>query len=204
MGDASSSALVAKAYLDRRDAFSTDLRPIDSYGHSSFQDITQLTLATLRRKGVLTPTEAVRRRDARAAVLRAAWASDWAMWSWYASGVETEAEAREALAAFEKVPLSPGAIDDESDSGRALLLGGRVDEAIPRLEKSVRSCRGLTTALAKTRSAYFLGLAREAKGDQDGACDAYGAVVARWGHARPRSVTAERAAARRTALHCAR
>ncbi|HEU4533313.1 MAG TPA: hypothetical protein VFS00_04315, partial [Polyangiaceae bacterium] len=47
-----------------------------------------------------------------------------------------------------------------------------------------------------------LGLAREAVGDRDGACEADRVVLGRWGRAPPRSLAAERAG--RRALGCPR
>jgi serine/threonine-protein kinase len=55
---------------------------------------------------------------------------------------------------------------------------------------------------AHLRGEVLLGRALEAKGDRAGACAAYASVVRRWGGAKPRSVTAEDAAARASALKC--
>jgi tetratricopeptide (TPR) repeat protein len=202
MGEPSRAAAAARSYLDRRDAFSADLRPIDTYGHFSFEDITLVSLGAVVRAGGMKKDDFLHRRRERETLLRAAWHDDWAIWCWRASGIETEEEAHETLDTLPEVPVAPGGVDDESDPGRALVLAGRIDEAIVRLENSISVCRGLTMAFRGTRSAYFLGMAREAKGNRDGACDAYRIVVSRWGHAKPRSVTGERALARARALGC--
>jgi eukaryotic-like serine/threonine-protein kinase len=51
-------------------------------------------------------------------------------------------------------------------------------------------------------AALHLAEAREASGDDPGACEAYRAVLDRWGGAKPRSMTAEAARARVRALAC--
>jgi serine/threonine-protein kinase len=53
-----------------------------------------------------------------------------------------------------------------------------------------------------TRAHLWLGLLREAKHDKEGACAAYRVVLARWGKAKPPSVTAAKAAERTRALSC--
>ena len=50
------------------------------------------------------------------------------------------------------------------------------------------------------RAHYLLGLALEGSGDKAGAAKAYRFVVSQWGQARPRSVTAEKAKARLSAV----
>jgi serine/threonine-protein kinase len=56
--------------------------------------------------------------------------------------------------------------------------------------------------MAHTRALAHLGMAREATGDKDGACRAYASVLARWGSAKPRSVTADEVRAKARALDC--
>jgi hypothetical protein len=56
--------------------------------------------------------------------------------------------------------------------------------------------------LQHTRSWFFLGEARAAKGDRSGTCAAYGELLEHWGAAKPRSLTAEKARRRRPELHC--
>ena len=45
----------------------------------------------------------------------------------------------------------------------------------------------------RTHTLLILGMAFEAKGNHDGACAAYGTVLQRWGHAKPRPVSADKA-----------
>jgi serine/threonine-protein kinase len=54
------------------------------------------------------------------------------------------------------------------------------------------------------RTNLLYGQALEAQRDRAGACEAYRSILARWGKASPRSVTAEAAAKRVQALGCAR
>ena len=60
--------------------------------------------------------------------------------------------------------------------GRTFLLAGRTDEALPSLERAARSCRVFELPVEHTRAQLWLGTAREAKGDKEGACAAYRAV----------------------------
>jgi len=52
------------------------------------------------------------------------------------------------------------------------------------------------------RAIYLLGRVREARGDVAEACTAYEEVLARWGRAAPRSMTADEAKERMLALAC--
>jgi serine/threonine-protein kinase len=88
-------------------------------------------------------------------------------------------------------------------AGALYLLAGRVDDAVPLLERAATGCDALLAPFESTRAHHFLGLAREAKGDTASACKEYGVVLSRWGAARPRSVTADKAKERARALKCA-
>jgi eukaryotic-like serine/threonine-protein kinase len=136
------------------------------------------------------------------------------VWSFaYAAAALSPAEARAALAALpDYAPLSPismcmsfpildGGIPD-AEAGRVYLLADRVDEAIPYLKRAVASCGSFVSPFTHVHAALDLGRALEAKSDKPGACDAYGKVLARFGKAKPRSVSAEAARARRKALGC--
>jgi serine/threonine-protein kinase len=88
--------------------------------------------------------------------------------------------------------------------GHTLLYGGEVDKALPWLERAAHICFSHHGDLfAQMRARLELGQALEQKGDAKGACTAYGLITAQWGHAKPRSVTAEQAKQRMKALHCA-
>ncbi len=122
----------------------------------------------------------------------------WAMI--YAGFAETQEEANEAFAVLPLfLPLPPDSrrtMSFAADYGKAAALAGRFDEAIPLLELVTRACIALDSPGLQTRSFFFLGQAREGKGDLEGARKAYQIVVDRWGTAKPKSVTAEKAKAR--------
>jgi serine/threonine-protein kinase len=124
----------------------------------------------------------------------------------YAHGVETPEEAREALALFPNV-APPRALAAKDFSlamlGKLYVLAGRAEEAVPYLQRTVASCFALLAPFVHTRANYHLGRALEATGDTAGACSAYGNVLARWGGAKPESVTASKARGRSRELRCA-
>jgi serine/threonine-protein kinase len=86
--------------------------------------------------------------------------------------------------------------------GKVLLFAGRAEEALPLLRTAAASCSALQAPIDHTRANLYLGQALERTGDATGACAAYKIVLARWGKASPRSVTADQARARVAALRC--
>jgi serine/threonine-protein kinase len=199
---------VAEAYLGRRDAWDPDVRPED---YAMAADAFPQLCAAAFKAGKMTRAELGDRR--------AEWMRRWTaraaryyrphLWMHgFAETVETEADAREALSALDAqggaatIPVfAPRALSEEA-IGRTYLLAGRADEALPWLDRATRSCAVLEQPMAHTRAHLWLGMAREARHDKDGACAAYRVVAARWGKARPRSVTADKAADRARALGC--
>jgi len=137
------------------------------------------------------------------------------VWNYaYASPAFTPAEARRAIDALGEFGPPKGAPSfvvavygrngsPEADVGRLSLLAGRVDEAIPHLQRAEAACDIFTSTLDHLRATLDLGRALEQKGDRAGACDAYGKVLARWGRAKPRSVTADEARRGAKRLGCA-
>jgi predicted Zn-dependent protease len=101
-----------------------------------------------------------------------------------------------ALPPYAPLSLASAAI------GRTLFLAGRVDAAIDQLERATKNCFPLDHPIEQTQAHYFLGKARESKGDKAGACAAYAVVRDRWGSATSRSPTAQLALARRAVLRC--
>ncbi len=131
----------------------------------------------------------------------------------YAAPALTRDEADAALRALpEYVPLSPVVVGmgfpsndvgiPDGEVGRVYLLANRVDEALPFLRHAVAECGVFHSPFAHVHAALDLGRALEAKSDTPGACDAYARVLARFGNAKPRSVSADTARARRKALGC--
>jgi serine/threonine-protein kinase len=132
----------------------------------------------------------------------------------FAFPAQTPAEARAALdllPAWSPLPdhrMIPG---DAGAVGHAYALAGDADRAIPLLRQESAWCGpvpagtgilGLGPSLRIMQDRFLLGQALEQKGDRDGACAEYSAVLARWGNAKPRSVTADKARARSRALAC--
>jgi serine/threonine-protein kinase len=131
------------------------------------------------------------------------------IWTYaFASSAQTPEEAQEALRVLpEYAPPSSfvryAGIPD-AEVGSTYLLAGNVDEAISYLTKAVATCVAFRHPFVHTRAALQLGEALERKGNTAGACGAYQKVVDRWGNAKPRSISAEKARARITALACAK
>ena len=86
--------------------------------------------------------------------------------------------------------------------GKTLFLAGDYARAIPELRRAAGSCSALQVPLAHTLSSLYLGKALEATNDRDGACKAYQTVLDRWGHATPKSISADTARTRWRALGC--
>lgn len=122
----------------------------------------------------------------------------------YAKGIERADEAAEALAARPADALwsSISASTLDEDLGRALWLGGKRDEALPHLERAFTRCERLPRIMQATRADLFFGRALEERGDRGRACEVYKTILARWGKAKPRSITAADAKKRAQALGC--
>ena len=207
-GDARAARRLANDFAAHRDAWATEITwnhgvdlslyfarlalPLDRPPPSSFE---------LQRKAWIE--QRLRAGADRGQVWDYAWASP----------AFTEREAKAALDALADLgPAGPTPeftlnLSDrngspEADLGRIYLLAGRIDQAIDHMGRAVASCDLFLSTLDHVRAALNLGLAFERKGDTRGACNAYGKVLAQWGHARPRSVTADSARARIKALGC--
>jgi serine/threonine-protein kinase len=131
----------------------------------------------------------------------------------FAAPASTPDEARAALASLpDYAPLTSyvtsmwiffGDIGiPDAAIGHVFVLAGDHGGALPYLRHAASSCADFDAPLAHTRALLDLGVALEATGDKAGACDAYAKVLARWGQAKPRSVTAEAARARASKLGC--
>jgi eukaryotic-like serine/threonine-protein kinase len=190
------AAKIADEYLKRKDVW---------VGVSAVRGMSMLMLRTMLNAGAMSKEAFTRAR------------TDWLeqgpkvgdtdparLWLFaYAGAIEQREDAAEALVAFEKLP--PGAFTQQLlrrysvPIGRTYLLAGRVDEALPFLRPDHQSCRGPGLKPLD----FPLGQALEQTGDKEGACEAYAAVLDRWGEGKPRSITAEKAKARVRALGCA-
>ncbi len=196
---------VALSFVNRADAWEPDPRAED---FALAADSTPRLLAVARRTGALSQEDFSRRR--------AAWVTDWERrvvrdqrgYIWlhgYAAVATTPEDARaamEALPRFGAIPPFRPRTLVWMGVGPAYLLTGRAADAARWLEGATKSCHALGFPTEHTHAHAWLGRAREAAGDTPGACAAYRAVLQRWGHAKPRSVTVESARARLTALGC--
>jgi serine/threonine-protein kinase len=205
LGQPAEASKAASEYLDGRDGWQADPR-LDDWALA--KEPTPLLLAVRARAG--GSTREAYERDLARAIHR------WEprvepgvrsfVWIYaYAEPAETARDgafAVVALPAYEPLPpYKPESLADAA-IGRALFLGGKTDLALVHLERATKSCFPLDHPIEHTRAHYFLGMAREAKHDLKGACDAYRVVSERWGHAKPRSTTAQAAGARIAALRC--
>jgi eukaryotic-like serine/threonine-protein kinase len=202
-GDAALAARVAWSFVSRSDTWSKTGQRDGGIDASLW-----LARQTVRTGG-LSPADFEARRAAWIETHLRSIALPGLVWTYaYAAAVETHEEAVDALAALPAyAPLSSfvyyAGIPD-AEVGGTYLRAGRVDEALPYLTRAVANCGAFRHPFVHTRAALDLGEALEQKDDTRGACAAYGLVVARWGAAKPRSVSAEKARARMTSLACAK
>jgi eukaryotic-like serine/threonine-protein kinase len=196
MGRPQDAARVAEDYLKR----------VDGWRDSISAGGTMIMLIAMLHGGALSPREFSAKRAAWLERAKPAFGDDpGALWeqTYFFGFLETPEEANEALSALSALPrwaTDPAKLNSFS-LGEMYMLAGRTDDALPFLRREERSCYALGT-LTHNRNSYYLGLALEQKGDKSGACNAYAAVLKRWGHAKPRSVTAEKARDRARALGC--
>ncbi len=211
-GDMQRAGSLAKAYLSKRDA----------WVHTPEQqwDPTGLFLTILVHAGVENEGDAESERARHIdGMLRAPEPGLTHAMVWttqYATDIRTPADATIALAGAGRLALPPDEAgarrlalprsDEPADriamTGSVFALAGRPDEAIPYLEASTRACNTSSRPFDLPRAHLHLGLAREQKGDIPAACAEYAAVLAQWGSAKPRSLTAEDARKRATGLGC--
>jgi len=163
------------------------------------------------RGGRLDRTEASRHLDAAYASIfdaktdpsmtrGAASTTAWAMT--YASASETAAEAAVAVAKLDALGGQPLASWSPA-AARTLFLAGRGEAARASFEKTVQVCSNTLLATRSWNRAHlYLGELDELRGERASACAHYAKVVERWGHATPRSVTADDARTHAKALGC--
>lgn len=205
MGDLRKAADIAGAYLARRGRTPSSSEPRVEQIASD---------PTVIFDGVLLAASRIDRPTFQAR--RSAWLDAWHqvgikpgerdLWSRaYAGTARSVGDAQDALRALAPLGaprrLALGHLLGV-DAARVFVLAGRAAEAIPLLQEATSSCLGAFEPVRFVQAQAVLGRALELKGDTAGACAAYGAVLARWGKARPRSVSAEESSSRREALRC--
>jgi serine/threonine-protein kinase len=128
----------------------------------------------------------------------------------YAYPAKTESDAREALEALPRFEPLPNDVEDgsvacqEERIGNVFLRAGRIEEAVQHLHVAAGSCRALMCMVPHLRAEEELGEALATLGDTAGACAAWQGVLGAWGHAKPRSVTVERAREQARRLACSK
>jgi serine/threonine-protein kinase len=201
LGREREAAQVALEFLRQRESWLAG-------NDSSFRDdATMVMLAAQLRAGTITPAAfSDGRRQFMARWQRSTEMTSALTWIYaWAEPAETRAQAVEAFAAR---PNPPPTMDTYLngvtilEQSKVLFLAGQVDEALPGLQKAASSCRLLDEPFYVTRFHRLLGQALEEKKDVPGACAAYQWILDRWGHAKPKSVTADFARARTKALGC--
>jgi tetratricopeptide (TPR) repeat protein len=195
----------AHEFLQRMEAWVAE----PSGGDSAIsQDPTPRLLQAERQAGLLSQEDFER--------LRTEWIDGWAQkapaalrpFVWlhgYASIAQTADDATRALGEQEKygsvprfVPWEPG----DAYIGTTFFLAGRASDAIPFLRRAAASCMPTAYPFEHTQVHLVLGQALATMGQHDEACAAYGVVLARWGKAKPRSVTADQARSLARTLAC--
>ena len=171
-----------------------------------------LVLSALVRHEVMPRAEIAKLRDVWRAEAEAS--ADWQPWEaalFFDSALATTPrDADAALAHIDPASLPAGLGATEGVIlGRLFLLAGRPVEAREAFQKAAGVCSFMDSGGAETQSAslvrasYELGRTCEELGDTGAACAAYQRVLDRWGHATPRSLTAESARAARSRLQSA-
>jgi eukaryotic-like serine/threonine-protein kinase len=204
-GRPADAAARARDFLRRKAAWVEEPRGED---FAILHDPTPRLLLAERRGGLLSGAafETERRR----------WVDAWmarviplyAPYVWlhgYAAVADTSDDATRALAElprFGRMPAFGPLTLGDAYEGATYYLAGRAADAVPLLRRAARSCLAIQSPFEQTQATALLGEALAATGDRDGACGAYGVVLARWGRAKPRSLTAERVASLAHALGC--
>jgi serine/threonine-protein kinase len=209
-GDMTTAADVAESFLARESAWlDTDKEKDETHAivrHS-------MLVATMVRGGRMSRAEGALRQAEAFKALMARGRDGLVAWA-RAYDVVTAEDARIAVAALDREGISPSAhvfveqVDADpsnpaSLAARALVLAGRGAPAREILERTLTSCRVVTFARELVLDHLYLGVLDERDGKKAAACGHYTKVLERWGHAKPRSVTADEARARATRLGCA-
>ena len=201
-GDDAQAFRTAASFVSRSDTLSKS-----ALGDAGIDASLRLARLALR-KGGLSRSEFDARRATWIDAQKRSVAQPGLTWAYaYAATAETREEADAAFAALPAfAPLSSFAYYvgiPDAEIGSAYFLAGRVDEAVTHLDRAVANCAAFRHPFVHARAAMQLGQALEQKREPRRACDAYRDVVARWGNAKPRSISAERARARMSAIGCA-
>jgi serine/threonine-protein kinase len=127
----------------------------------------------------------------------------WGAWLYiYGENVRSPTDAAVALTAYEQeVPPSDWA-STSITLASAYMLAGRPAEARAIFQKTGGACTLATETRATMTERLLRGRLDEQDGNKPSACSHYAKILEHWGHAKPRSVTADEARARSKALDC--
>ncbi len=207
-GNVVAAGAVASDYLRRARAWARDGGP---------SPLRAYVLAALRRSHRKSDEDARTLRDAWLAEEKTKRPTDYAKFGWvtyFAMVAHDAREAREALDAlpmFSPLPSLADVPERIGDEGAVYALVGDAEHAIPLLRTGTALCgdimNGLEppeihTLMHQMRQRLLLGNMLEQQHDTTGACEQYGAILARWGQAKPKSVTADAARAHSKGLGC--
>ncbi|HTR97877.1 MAG TPA: protein kinase [Candidatus Acidoferrales bacterium] len=205
-GDTARALDVARDFTSRSEALTRSMFPHGVAGVDAWPWIARLALG----RGPAFDAERSRWIDEQ---LHAGALPD-LVWSfaWAATALSPE-EAKEALDARDHdprlqthaagLPLIAAILGNaDAYAGHVQLLAGRPAEAIPTLRRAVAACAYEWRVADHVHAQLDLAAALEQTGDTTGACAAFDEVLSRWGHATPRSVSADAARAGVKRLHC--
>jgi eukaryotic-like serine/threonine-protein kinase len=184
--DTAGAAKVARAFLDRMDAWASyPFAPDPSIGFYEplyrAGDITKAELDRQRARWTEREKERLAGGDRSP---RAAWGI-WSIWGGFA---ETKEEALEAIGRMPQLPLPVGsrrAVSLDFAIGKVYALVGRPREALAPLLRVTSTCSSLEDAMIVARARYYVGVAYEASGDKQEARAAYTKVVVTWPKSTP-------------------
>jgi serine/threonine-protein kinase len=170
-------------------------------------DDTLMLLAAARRAGAVTDAEYIAARTEWIGSIKSSAPLSLVWLVAHALPAATPKEAEEAIAAraafVPETSLYLPARALVAAEGRARLLSGDVSGAAAALRRGAAACVAWSDPADHLRAFRDLASALAAAGDKPGACAAVDRVLARWGHARPRSVTAEDASRIAKRVGCA-
>jgi len=192
-GDLKGAADLAADYLTRRSAWRDPCWRCEA-----------VMAAAAARGGRMDAREAQRRIAQAFDVGSKKWGQPGDAWAMtYAYAAQTPSEAAMAVAKLDDLGVTPPSNSFTGATGRALFLGGRGERARTFLEYNTTLCSGVFAyALNWVHAHLYLGELDEQAGHVESACGHYAKILARWGHAKPRSVTADEVRKRSAKLGC--
>jgi serine/threonine-protein kinase len=203
-GRTSEAASKAQEFLRRRGAWTAEPRHDD---YAMMRDPTPRLLVAAREGGLMSPGSVQEER--------ARWLQSWGavvpelsrpfLWlHGYAAAAETRDDAATALTEEPKygMPAFTPFVAGDAYIGKVYLLADRPAEALPYLRRATRACIGVESPVQHTQAHLALAQALVATGVREEACAPLQVVLDRWGRAKPRSVTADKARALARSVGC--